>query len=302
MIGSKCYIRYGTKEGKYVNQIKKLLLKQLGVLQTFSKDKLKLKHQCLIILIGKTTYLNSSIDKDIKSALTKRMGIIGIKIYDNRTKNIHIPVRLEDNLESGYVKIYDKKDIVNLKEIVEDSIERSWEKIPNLSRATFGVKRDIKNFSGKKNIFISHKKEDKKKVEAITVYLKQLGINVYVDIYDKKLQNESKINNNRKVVRMIEQQLETCSNFFCIISNKTKESWWVPYEIGIAKANKKKITSIITKQKTDKIPEFLSIEERVYTFDDLKSVIRNNWLYKLDSYTFDVLTNKNKKLLSNVLN
>ena len=48
----------------------------------------------------------------------------------------------------------------------------------------------------------------------------------------------------------------------CIVSEKTKHSWWVPYEIGFGKSSNKDIASLLLKDfNLDGIPSYLYISE-----------------------------------------
>ncbi len=60
-----------------------------------------------------------------------------------------------------------------------------------------------------------------------------------------------------------------------LISDNTKESWWVPYEIGYAKHAEKKIASLRLKKNLDGFPDYLKIEPCLDNVDDLKQYIMN---------------------------
>ncbi len=78
-------------------------------------------------------------------------------------------------------------------------------------------------------IFISHKKEDE--VNALTVQktLTNVGIDAYLDIQDNTIAD-----NGEKLTKHIREKLRGCTDVIVILSSNTKESWWVPFEIGMA--------------------------------------------------------------------
>ena len=120
-------------------------------------------------------------------------------------------------------------------------------------------------------VFISHKKEDESAAIAIGKFLMYTaGVNIYLDILDDKLQSATKTNDDKAIVQSIKTGLENSSHLLCLISDKTKLSWWVPYEIGIADQQTKNIASLKLNT-TDDVPSFLKIHT---TFYNIKEFIR----------------------------
>lgn len=117
-------------------------------------------------------------------------------------------------------------------------------------------------------IFISHKKEDELPALAIGKYLTDIAdINIYLDLNDIELRESVSRENDEKIVHSINKGLEYCTHLLCIISDKTKLSWWVPYEIGFSV--KKDIDIASLKLKTiDDIPSYLKINKVLYNVDD----------------------------------
>ena len=88
-----------------------------------------------------------------------------------------------------------------------------------------------------------------------------VGVNIYLDILDAPLQAATETENDSLIVESIKKGLECSTHLLCLISDKTRLSWWVPYEIGIA----------------DDIPSFLKIHPAFYNVDEF---IRNAVSYK----------------------
>lgn len=108
-------------------------------------------------------------------------------------------------------------------------------------------------------IFISHKDEDTEAAMALANHIMQhFGYNVYLDIYDCNLQRADNANDPEGVVTAIHSALKIASHLICIISEKSKGSWWIPYEIGYAKANDIKVSTIKTKQ-VEYLPTYLRV-------------------------------------------
>lgn len=65
-----------------------------------------------IVLIGNETYKRKYVDWEIASTLrndpnNKRSGLIGIFLPNKNSKNTSVPERLQDNIDSGYAKLYE---------------------------------------------------------------------------------------------------------------------------------------------------------------------------------------------------
>ena len=84
-------------------------------------------------------------------------------------------------------------------------------------------------------VFISHKKEDESAAIAIGNFLvEQVGVNIYLDLNDCELKEAVSAENDQKIVESVKTGLEYSTHLLCIVSDRTKLSWWVPYEIGYA--------------------------------------------------------------------
>ncbi|OZQ77436.1 toll/interleukin-1 receptor domain-containing protein [Paenibacillus odorifer] len=107
-------------------------------------------------------------------------------------------------------------------------------------------------------IFLSYTSEDRKTVEKIGEYIQNAGFDIYLDIYDEKLQKAVSQGDPSAITKNIENGLTVSTNVFCIVSEKTVNSWWVPYEIGFGKRAEKGLATLTLKD-TVTIPSFLEI-------------------------------------------
>ena len=124
-------------------------------------------------------------------------------------------------------------------------------------------------------VFISHRSTDKEDAIAVANLLRENGIDVYIDIDDEGLQIETQNDNPEGIVKHIQEALKYSTHLMALISDNTKESWWVPYEIGYAKHAEKKIASLRLKKNLDGFPDYLKIEPCLDNVDDLKQYIKN---------------------------
>ena len=110
-------------------------------------------------------------------------------------------------------------------------------------------------------VFISHKKEDEATAKAIGDYLlNQVGVDIYLDLYDIELKEAVSVDNDKKIVASIKKGIGTSTHLLCLVTDKTKMSWWVPYEVGVAGEHGKKIATLKLKAIED-IPSFLKTEQ-----------------------------------------
>ncbi len=147
-------------------------------------------------------------------------------------------------------------------------------------------------------IFISHKQEDSEAAKKIADYIiERAGVDVYLDQNDYGLQHAVRWGNDEQIVRYIERGLNKSTHLLCLISDKTKESWWVPYEVGYAKSSQKDILSLKLKNVTD-IPSFLKIEKVLSGTRSLNSYLENI----RNPYNYLISYSESKHPLDNYLN
>ena len=101
-------------------------------------------------------------------------------------------------------------------------------------------------------VFISHRTADN--VIARKVYDRltyKHGIKCYLDDLDKETDHSSRI------TALIVNRLNSCTNLLVLITRNTRGSWWVPFEVGVARQAPRSITSY-TDLPQGELPEFLT--------------------------------------------
>ncbi len=78
-------------------------------------------------------------------------------------------------------------------------------------------------------VFVSHKQEDSAAASRVAVALRSRDVDVYVDVLDQQLRKSAD-----DLTGYLRLQLDACTHLMVILSNQTRESWWVPFEIGLA--------------------------------------------------------------------
>lgn len=130
--------------------------------------------------------------------------------------------------------------------------------------------------------FISHKNEDvDAAIELGNHIMNDFGYNIYLDIYDNSLQEADKNNDVDAIVESIHKGLNYSTHLLCVVTDKSKESWWIPYEIGYAQAKEKKTASIKLKA-SEYLPTFLRANDSkiFYTIKELDGYLSKQSLFE----------------------
>ncbi|MNB95215.1 hypothetical protein D3C75_423830 [compost metagenome] len=124
-------------------------------------------------------------------------------------------------------------------------------------------------------IFLSHISLDNDIVVKIGEYIKKAGINIYLDIDDPELQQAVKDRNDLTITKYVEQGILNSTHILCVLTEHTKESWWVPYEIGFGKnAGKVLLTMPFKNVPPNKLPSYIKITEHLTGINSLNKYIQ----------------------------
>ncbi len=127
----------------------------------------------------------------------------------------------------------------------------------------------------RKCIFLSHRSVDKENVKRIGEYIIKAGLDIYLDLNDKLLQQAQSVADAQLMTQCIHNGIAQSDHILCVVSNNTfnESSWWVPYEIGYAdKSNCP--CSVMPLASVTSVPEFMKIKPLISTIDELNSLIR----------------------------
>jgi hypothetical protein len=99
-------------------------------------------------------------------------------------------------------------------------------------------------------VFLSHKQEDADLAKACSLRLQLNRVPVYLDVLDET------IGDAEDITAHFLGKIRQCSHLIAVVTNKTKGSWWVPFEIGAASSLEKRICSVV--RGIVEQPDFLS--------------------------------------------
>lgn len=79
------------------------------------------------------------------------------------------------------------------------------------------------------DVFVSHKSDDTAKALQIAERISRNGLSVWVDIADSNVARDGP-----ELADYIRRVLKSSRSLLALVTSATKESWWVPFEIGLA--------------------------------------------------------------------
>jgi hypothetical protein len=104
-------------------------------------------------------------------------------------------------------------------------------------------------------VFISHKLEDEELAAAVFEVLQERhGVACYLDKADDLLRSLRR--DPRALTSYLDGRLGQCSTLLAVVSDATKQSWWVPYEIGFLRAHDRPV-AVFDRAATERLPEYL---------------------------------------------
>lgn len=115
-------------------------------------------------------------------------------------------------------------------------------------------------------IFISHKNEDSVIAKRLDFEFKRHGINTYLDVIDEQISN-----NGKSLTEHIKNAMNECSDIIVVMSEKTRNSQWVPFEVGMsAQRDMPTVTFLV---ENVKLHEFLEYWSRLKDYSDVEKFI-----------------------------
>ncbi|OCA76363.1 hypothetical protein BBI01_06630 [Chryseobacterium artocarpi] len=151
-------------------------------------------------------------------------------------------------------------------------LKKGFNKAEFVEKLEWILDSHINNLKNRPCVFLSHKREDKDACKEIANYLADAGIDYYLDIEDQDLQYASSISDPIKITESIKKGIRESTHMMVVVSEKTAQSQWVPFEIGYGHAaildqnklreenNKIKLSVLTLKDIANKrLPDYLMI-------------------------------------------
>lgn len=101
-----------------------------------------------------------------------------------------------------------------------------------------------------RKVFISHKGTDSYLAGAVALRVQKNGLSTYLDVIDDAL-----IKDGPDLSDHIRARMSECDKLIAVVSDATKHSWWVPWEIGVGAERDFRMASY--SEKNVGLPSFL---------------------------------------------
>ncbi|WP_437299422.1 toll/interleukin-1 receptor domain-containing protein [Sorangium sp. So ce426] len=101
-------------------------------------------------------------------------------------------------------------------------------------------------------VFISHKWEDKEVARLVAMELQALGLDYWLDVDDDDSMAAAREGNEAAMCNAVERGLQNSTCLLALISRRTRGSWWVPFEIGAARAYSRTLVFLVHKDVSDR--------------------------------------------------
>ena len=98
------------------------------------------------------------------------------------------------------------------------------------------------------DVFLSHSSKDEDILPSIINFISQYGVNVYIDKSDKELPKET----SSETGEILKNRIREAKKFIVLVSQNSKDSKWIPWELGIADV-KMKIENVAILPKVQKV-------------------------------------------------
>lgn len=92
------------------------------------------------------------------------------------------------------------------------------------------------------SIFISYRHVDSYFAELVADSFKINNVPYYIDRLDPELKT------GKEITDTIKERVRVCTHLMAVVSETTKNSWWVPFEVGLATAEDKRISTLTLTQ------------------------------------------------------
>lgn len=99
-------------------------------------------------------------------------------------------------------------------------------------------------------VFISHQKNDSELARSVEQRLRTHRIDCYLDVTDPELYKKGEV-----LADTIRAKMASCSHLLAVLSSSTRNSQWVPWEVGVASEKELPLASFA--RYTSDVPEFL---------------------------------------------
>ena len=122
-------------------------------------------------------------------------------------------------------------------------------------------------------VFISHYQDDSDIAGQVQRCLKEFRVDAYLDVLDKSLTG-----NGAALTAHLKAEMNRCTDLLVVMSSKTYQSGWVPFEIGMAAH--KDLPTVTYLAQNVVLPEYLDFWPGIKYLEQLKFYVEERMLYE----------------------
>ena len=109
------------------------------------------------------------------------------------------------------------------------------------------------------DVFVSHKKDDKRLAMQVYNCIMTYGLEPWIDLKDPTITGDGPDLDSH-----IQDVISNSFSLMAVVSDITQQSWWVPFEIGVAFDQKCILATYVEEQSDEsKLPSFLAKHPRI---------------------------------------
>lgn len=116
-------------------------------------------------------------------------------------------------------------------------------------------------------VFISHKQEDAKIAKMVFDKFKALEVDCYLDLLDNSISGSGK-----ELTNHIKSNLNNCTDIVVVMSERTRFSQWVPFEVGMSAQINMPTATFLNEYVT--LPDFLEYWPRLKYLSDINEYVK----------------------------
>lgn len=128
-------------------------------------------------------------------------------------------------------------------------------------------------------VFISHKREDTHAAALVAQQLRANFVETYLDVLEPFV-----VNDGKALTEHIKSSLNSCTDILVVMSNATRLSQWVPFEIGMAAQVDLPTVTYLTENV--QLPDYLTYWPCLHKLADISKyvAVRNSTAQEIQRY------------------
>jgi TIR domain len=122
-------------------------------------------------------------------------------------------------------------------------------------------------------VFISHRNADKPLAACVADVLDAVGVHYWFDASNEDVHQAATLGlaGDQALVHAIERGVKHCTRTLGLLSESTRGSWWVPYEIGFSRSAGTPVSFLVLEsvRAMDTLPEYVRLAANYWSVDEL---------------------------------